>query len=538
MSAPIKGYYIINLREVNPEHDKPDAGFLFLYPKNGKWYTKNNAGEETELGADSDLLHVQNTDFKLGRHLERITSSGFIDMTTAPYNVANYIAVGERQDPQTGEFWVSFITANDPVNPTSVYDAYFFVVNEWPDATVKINHAEGNQLIPDEQDLVLQQGDWALCKGGVIGPSGEYYTMIIASNKLVPGAAPTGSPAPTSTPAPSEVSTDFEPTVLLDGTQSTGITVGTEIDLSGTWVLDEMVGNYLVLTYGSLTEYSPIIKTAHEITGNSTAGVFTLKNEIEYAATGAAWEIFEPHTPDVSVDNIIAAVMVNNAVIKVPTFTPGDERNSLIIYREGASGSSTRACFVFLEDPVLGVNMFQIFNDGELIKLAAHNYGTKHWDELGSNNRRTLVDIHIDAVTTNTGYSNSDYESVKATSWDLGVPIRFTARELTDGSSTITFKGRKSRSLEFTANMEVRQTNSNPDVTCAFQKSVNGGTTWTTIERSEISVALSTALDIDTLSVNCVVEFNYGDMLRVVNKVTGGNYIINKCNIFCSYPES
>ena len=129
-----------------------------------------------------ELAHLQNTDYKLGRYKKIVQPGdlvlGALNLTLPEWNRMNYFAFGDVQDQLDTDFNVSL----QSVDGSAVYEGLFFIINEYPNATVTIDF-DGNIDIPGMEDLVLDQGDWALCLGAVQLDGGK-RTQIIASNKL------------------------------------------------------------------------------------------------------------------------------------------------------------------------------------------------------------------------------------------------------------------------------------------------------------------------------------------------------------------
>ena len=176
---------------------------LAVFFNNAIWVSLEENGPDStivEPGTNEDvwvaldpfeLAHLQNTDFKLGRHIKRIGPGdldfGVLNLTWFVYRKSNYFIFGDTQDQLSTDFNVSLKT----VDGSSRYEGFFWVINEYQNATVTINF-DGNTEIPGLVDLNLAQGDWALCLGAV-EMNGGRRTQVVASNKLT-GTGGGGNP--------------------------------------------------------------------------------------------------------------------------------------------------------------------------------------------------------------------------------------------------------------------------------------------------------------------------------------------------------
>lgn len=240
---PTREYRIFNTKETTPT-DNPPSGFMYLFPRDGKWWQKNPDGVETMLGfvdasnisgipawdenteysldasdlyvmhaqriwelvsdtsqgqepgvsADWDevpfsrLQHLQNTDFKHGRHEIKINVAGAfleVNMMAAAYKEKNVIIIGDEQS----QGWataksVSFKTYDSSTKDRA--DHIFFVqVLAAPGQTAPVDiDSDGNQYVTGEYDLQLNNGDWLVCRGASWGGSANPRTLIIASSKM------------------------------------------------------------------------------------------------------------------------------------------------------------------------------------------------------------------------------------------------------------------------------------------------------------------------------------------------------------------
>ena len=133
---------------------------------------------------------------------------GQLNLTVEPYKNANLFQFGDPQDQEEGEISASLHT----VDGQNKYEQYFFVVNAYPNATVRIDH-DGNTDVPGELDLYLSTGEWVFCLGAV-QKDGGVLTQVIASNILFEQGFP------------AEKYTNPEPSVIAVG----GIPIGTTFD--------------------------------------------------------------------------------------------------------------------------------------------------------------------------------------------------------------------------------------------------------------------------------------------------------------------
>jgi hypothetical protein len=241
MASPMKGYRVVNLAEVTVT-DNPDPGFLYLFPRDGKWVSRNSAGEEEILGSVvfdqitgipiwddeeeytlengdvyvihvekfwkliqatstgdepgdslaweeldfSALTHIQNTDYKLGRHaLEIRNEGGAIDMTTKPLFGINYLIL----NPDTALAEVSFVIRTRDLALTFGEDHEIYVVVP-PDAVCDVKFETDVMYMDIPTDsVVLSPGDWAVFKGMINGK-----TAMVNSNKLLGVGGGGGNP--------------------------------------------------------------------------------------------------------------------------------------------------------------------------------------------------------------------------------------------------------------------------------------------------------------------------------------------------------
>lgn len=242
MAEPTKGYRVINLADVTVT-DNPDPGFLYLFPKNGKWVSRNYLGVEETLGSVvfenitgiptwddeetyklengnvyvihaekfwkliqaestgdepgdslaweelplSALTHVQNTDYKIGRHLiEILDEGGVIDMTTKDMFGINYLLL----NPDTELEEVSFVIRTRTGGYAFGEDHEIFVTVS-PESTCDVKFETDVMYMDIPTDsVVLTPGDWAVFKGTVNGK-----TVMLNSNVLL-GAGGGGAENP------------------------------------------------------------------------------------------------------------------------------------------------------------------------------------------------------------------------------------------------------------------------------------------------------------------------------------------------------
>lgn len=228
----MKGYKVINFAEVTVT-ENPEEGFLFLFPKDGHWVSRNYLGVEevlssvifdnitgipvwneltpydlskgdvyvihaekfwkllqaTSTGDEpgvsavweelpiSALMHVQNTDYKIGRHMvEILDEGGNIDMTAGIMKGVNYIVL----NPDTELTEVSFVIRTRNLSYAFGDDQEIFVTVA-PDAVCDVKFETDTMYMDIPTDsVVLTPGDWAVFKGMVNGK-----TAMINSNILL-----------------------------------------------------------------------------------------------------------------------------------------------------------------------------------------------------------------------------------------------------------------------------------------------------------------------------------------------------------------
>ena len=119
------------------------------------------------------------------RNTERLTEADLdsvtkeLDLTQPPFNTANYFIIGDFEDSSSGNFNISLKTWG---GGTLIYKGYFFIINEYPNKVITIDH-DGNCIVPNSAILQLAQGDWAYCLGGTEINTQDYVTRVISSNK-------------------------------------------------------------------------------------------------------------------------------------------------------------------------------------------------------------------------------------------------------------------------------------------------------------------------------------------------------------------
>ena len=224
-----KGYKILNLRETNPT-DNPPPNFLYLFPRDGKFWTRNSAGEEEMLGSVdfdgivsipvwvdtttytlengdvyvlhnnkiwklvaatsineepgvsmdweevdfSELSHMQNTDFKLGRESMLLDGGGTqtFDLTQSFFAEKNYFHL--YTDAGNGDATYTLQTVNGGLRKQG---QFLVVVPKGAIYTITFQDNAHQKI--GIANLELTDGDWALFEGDVSGK-----TTLIASNKL------------------------------------------------------------------------------------------------------------------------------------------------------------------------------------------------------------------------------------------------------------------------------------------------------------------------------------------------------------------
>jgi len=572
MSTPNKQYKVFNIAETNPT-GAPDAGFLWIYPREGKLWIRNSEGTEYPLagvsvaGAGpipvwlptipeiyvgdyylyedllyrataesnssdpkqpdtfvgtfwelvdlSDLAHVQNTDFKLGVHPLLIELNGpLIDFTSGAFATLfqnkNFFGI----DPTTPESQkpYSIKTGNN--------NQEFYVTYLGATGSIKFESDE-NQIIGDTP-IVLENGDWVKFKGGFGSPFVAGKTRFISSNLRAELLSI------------DQVSTDVTPDINETGTLSTVASGITSATISGgPYTVDELAGKYLIVTHDDVTGISRTPITAHLISANTTDGIVTFSPAIQYAGD-PTYQVVTPYAATIEdQDNIIAANASDNIVITVPAITATDNRISLTIYREGGNDlDSEHIVFIAMQNNVLGTPTVTLINDYELIELRAHTSGIFHWDFLGSN--RLCVSLNVSITTPNvTPLSNTTDETIKGTAWELNHPSRWIAEVQSDDSVELIYNSRIKRNLLVTAVVEVVRDSLSPEVTISAQLDTGAG--WTLIDSQEIPLTNASDKAGRTFIISQCFEF--GDKVRFVSKTDTGTYHIKDLRIKMAYPN-
>lgn len=501
--APIKGYYIINLREIEPV-DNPSEGFMYLYPKDSAWYTKDSAGVEKELlSADSELMHSQNTDYKLGLSLLMVELNG-PDISFVDGEFASLFA-----DKNFLVFWPSTPISEQPYSiktvdgSTHASQEFYVLHHPLASGTIKFT-TDTNQEIGDDP-LILEPGDWAKFKGAFGRPLvTSPKTQLIASNKLQGTGVGVAS---------SELSTELVPPLDIVGTIGTVLVDDVDkIDIGGSAIVDAYADRYIVLVYSDESDISPRPTVAHKIISNTTDGVLTVSPNIQYDGTNVDWEIKDPFSVTLGQDNIIAGICTTNIVLEVPAIALANERETLTIYREGG-GDDRKIFFVFLEDPVRGATQFELVEDGELITLRAHNYSFAHWDELNTNNLAVGMNARIDTADA-TWLSNTALATIQATAWNLNESNtkRFEISVLADGSIEAEYTSLISRFLLVNALFEVEK-DAATTTTIEFTAEIDTGTGYASYDTRSVKLAGQNTYDSGIFIIS--QQFNFGDKIRV-----------------------
>lgn len=136
---------------------------------NGKpWRSLINNNLAIEPGTDPDswetvptmeLIHPQNTDYRVDDHFMDVTVAGVIDMTTTTNRTKNFIKINLAT---AGE--ISLQTYAPGVK-TNINQLIFVKVVAGSEAVTFLTNTY--QEIPPEDSLILEAGDWAIFKGGV-----------------------------------------------------------------------------------------------------------------------------------------------------------------------------------------------------------------------------------------------------------------------------------------------------------------------------------------------------------------------------------
>src|SRR6056297_1458008 len=285
----------------------------------------------------------------------------------------------------------------------------------------------------------------------------------------------------------------------------------------------------IVLTYNNNDDYARPLKTWLTAGTITTGGVLTIEATPEILVTdnNVDYQIHETQEIDVSdKDNVVACLTSEDIVLTIPSIASEPDRTRLTIYREGGNDAgSDNLVYIFLTENVLGTDFITLDNDGELVELASHLYGGAHIDLFRRSGLCVCLNVAIETADT-TGLTNTSYQTIQPTSWDLNHPSRFQVEVQVDGSVVMTYTSRIKRNLLVSTSMEAVRTGGTPQVDVAAE--IDSGSGWTLWKKQTIDMSNNSPSSARTLLVSRL--FSFGDKLRFVSKSDGDGYYISSLN--------
>ena len=285
----------------------------------------------------------------------------------------------------------------------------------------------------------------------------------------------------------------------------------------------------IVLTYNNNDDYARPLKTWLTAGTITTGGVLTIEATPEILVTdnNVDYQIHETQEIDVSdKDNVVACLTSEDIVLTIPSIASEPDRTRLTIYREGGNDAgSDNLVYIFLTENVLGTDFITLDNDGELVELASHLYGGAHIDLFRRSGLCVCLNVAIETADT-TGLTNTSYQTIQPTSWDLNHPSRFQVEVQTDGSVVMTYTSRIKRNLLVSTSMEAVRTGGTPQVDVAAE--IDTGSGWALWKKQTIDMSNNSPSSARTLLVSRL--FSFGDKLRFVSKSDGDGYYISSLN--------
>jgi hypothetical protein len=533
----------------------------------------------------SELTHAQNTDAGLARYLDFITGSGVADLSQS---LRNYFQI--LPGTESGQLSISLQTFNDMFLPPRENPFLFITyIPKYESGYTAVFQTDANQEV-SAIGLELGPGDWAVWQciaektrllasnkmSAEIGASIDEFSTEILPNILLSGASATDTDANdrvsilnkvdegTTTTNSSLVTLQAWAGDLYDANEFAGYmidlyypigqyteqipivshTTGGLLTLEYApsaseanveyriaeefWAENEFAGKYVVLNYPNLTAYAPEPRTAHRIFNSSYDGVLTVVQPITYTGD-CDYQIHDPYLVDPAQDNFLACINTNNIVVFVQDISADDERNRLTIYRENNNDPDMDyTAFLFFNNPVKGSNLVTLQADGELLTLAAHNYGTKHWDE--ENRNAFCVCLNANIVTADTtSLTNTSNLPIVADDWSMNHPIRFEIETIAN-SLVWRYTSLIKRTIEFVVSVTIVRTGGTPTVTVTMQRDVGAG--WVDILDKSIVLSNNSPNENLTFPVSKMVSF--GDKFRMVARTGGSGYYISEMSITTS----
>ena len=536
------------------------TGTYWLY-NDGIWLALDDSGPDSggpvEPGTDaaywleidsSALAHPQNTDYKLGVYPINVQANdGIIDLTNnASFDGKNLI----RVNPSAPEVEKEVTIITDSTNASRE----FYVVYAASTGSIKLVN-DSNQVIGvGDSPLILEQYDFAKFTGN-FGPVSGGWTQLITSNKLQGAGGgghtleePDGTPldqrdnlrasAPLRFTNPigelySEL--DFNPdeileedfdditanTVALTGTGD--VLTATTFDTGEALTEDELVGDILIVTHDSLTDFNPIPKEAFRVVSNTTAGVITIEGTFVYTTAGAGFDVLEPYEIPANKDFLLACKPSgNDLAVQFPLVANETNRNKIEIYWEDSFTPTNNRVFMFTKtgQKIKESEKAELIAENESMYFRHHAAGTFHFDLLQVSWVNSVLDVNILTPYATAVTTASALVPIPATAWDTDSPLRWTCELVDDpthaGQLNVesTYTSLLERQAQILGFIEIqRPSGSNRTVELVIQKW--NGAAWVNVDNSLRSIILTTSGSRNDLNVSARVILETNDKYRL-----------------------
>jgi hypothetical protein len=309
--------------------------------------------------------------------------------------------------------------------------------------------------------------------------------------------------------------TNVFPNILLSGNVNT--TFETTLSIGGTHTLNQYVGNYLLITFSSLSQYNPLVVKCYKIIANTTTGILTLDENIHFSASNVLYQIVKPEIIDITKESTLRFFPMDNIVCYLPEITNEVDGNKLTLFRETIVSTNKKVFIVSNNLINKSFNKFEITGDNESYILAAHYSSLNHWDIISSK-INLLVNSQILTPSNDLViYPEASPMPILATSWQTSGLKNFMIETIEEVDSGIdylefTYLGAETQYINVNVQLLIRKIGANTIITTNIEKVSPNNDTEDILNSQETIMGPA---EYHNISFNGLFEISYNQRFRV-----------------------